>query len=143
MPFKKIEIRASGLQPRDILTHDKIRFEVVKVEKLRNQTPKKVMIVVNNHFSDDLQRIVPWDRRLIVERDIPEESEKETSLNEVVLQQLAEKTNTTSQEELPHPPPPSISKIELLPHSERVAYLIAEAREEFIAKVRRILRENP
>lgn len=120
-----IKIRASALKPGDVILGEKdghqYRLVVQGVTLRKEFTPKHVDLILK-----DGEKLIyasaPWDRRHIVERS--------GGSSEASEPMVEAETPTRPRPALPEP-------------SDRVAALIAEAREEFIAKVRKIIRENP
>lgn len=120
-----IKIRASALKPGDVILGEKdghqYRLRVVRIDK-EFEKPKKIWATLNDGGLSNYYVSIPWDRRHVVERS-GGSSEASEPMAEA-------ETPTRPRPALPEP-------------SDRVAALIAEAREEFIAKVRKIIRENP
>lgn len=119
------KIRASALKPGDVILGEKdghhYRLVVQGVTLKKGFAPKYVDLVLRDG-EKLIHASAPWDRRHTVERSGgPSEASK--PMGEAL-------TPTRPRPALPEP-------------SDRVAALIAEAREEFIAKVRKIIRENP
>lgn len=119
-----IKIRANALRPGDVIlveTYGKMRFRVETVKRQHDTRPRKVVLSLSNG-SERVEVTVPWDRRHLVERNTTPSVASEA--------QESTLASTAPAEPIPGP-------------SERFAALLAEAREEFIAKIRKIIRENP
>ena len=122
-----ITIRASAIRAGDVILAEKYgktyRFDVVGVNRHHDQKPKKVSLTLRNSgaFSEVT---IPWDRRhLVVRPSSPSEAPRTTV-------EATTPTNTS-------PASPGAPA-----GDSRVAALIAEAREEFINKVRKIIRDG-
>lgn len=119
-----IKIRANALKPGDVILGEKdghhYRLVVQEVILLRGFRPKYVQLTLKDG-EKLIQAYAPWDRRHTVERS--------GSHSEASKPMVEAPTPTRPRPALPEP-------------SDRVAAQIAEAREEFIAKVRKIIRES-
>ena len=136
----ELEIRANQLQPNDIIIDEIFvlgkqqnrgfvnEYKVIATEKIKDRRPRKILAVVcrlqNQGESESYSQLIPWDRRLLVVRpSSPSEAPRTTV-------EATTPTNTSSAS----PGAPA--------GDSRVAALIAEAREEFINKVRKIIRDG-
>lgn len=125
MPVYKI--RASALKSNDVILGEKdgynYRLKVLSVEHCLDK-PKKVMAMLKDEFGAPYTIPIPWDRRHTVERSGgPSEAPR-------TMVEATTPTNTS-------PASPGAPA-----GDSRVAALIAEAREEFITKVRKIIRDG-
>ena len=124
------KIRASALRPLDNIIETGFlvteRIRVLTVKQLRDQTPKKVEVTITNGTKTK-KALIPWDRRLLVERTIPGAPNSPSAASEPT-----EGTQTPSEVSNASPEP-----------SDKVSVLIAQARERFIAELKRIFRDNP
>lgn len=119
------KIRASALKPGDVI-HEEVyghpfAFLVSTAEQNREDTPRTVTVGFLQKDRSTTRVTIPWDRRLLVERSDSPSGGSESNV------------------EATTPSTPSTSSLEA---SKSVPERIAEAREEFIAKVRKIIREG-
>lgn len=130
MPIFLHKIRASALRVHDNIIETGFlsteRYRVLTVKQLRDQTPKKVEVTVTNG-KDTSKTVIPWDRRMLVERMTVEVPNSPSKASEPM-------TGT---------PSPTNSTKASTGASDKVSTLIAQARERFIAELRKIIRENP
>lgn len=129
MPIILCKIRASALCPLDSIIETGFlvteRVRVLTVKQLRDQTPKKVEVTITNGTKTE-KALIPWDRRLLVERMVPGAPNSPSEASEPTEgAQTSSKVSNASPES-----------------SDKVSVLIAQARERFIAELRRIFREN-
>lgn len=120
-----IKVRAHKILPGDFVfigALSWLKYRVAKVEYHKMLKPRKVTVTMYGAGGLMFFYVFGWDSRCVVERsDGPSDASK--SLVD---------------------PSPTLKVSPALPEpSDRVAALIAEAREEFIAKVRKIIRDNP
>lgn len=120
-----IKIRAAALKPSDIIHEElygrHLKFKVFGVSLNRKDSPKTVTVTFENDDRSTTTATIPWDRRCIVERSGGASEASESR----VEAETANKLPTA----IPEP-------------SSKIAMLIAEAREEFIEKVRKFIREG-
>lgn len=130
MTFKKeMRVRAHELQPTDVIL-GKIWLEVLAIEQHRNLKPKRVTLTLTDG-ANSFRAITPWDRRCLIERVCPETPTSPSRASEI-------QGGVTAPPETLPASPEAVETVE-----ERVARLLVETRERYIAEVRKIIRENP